>query len=63
MKLTALVTIFGLVATAAANPLPDAETGKLEARNCPAGIILESCLRLCSTAKCRSCCNVGCTTC
>ncbi len=30
MKLTALVTIFGLVATVAANPLPDAETGKLE---------------------------------
>lgn len=90
MKLTALVTIFGLIATAAANPIPDADTAQLEgehpnrppgpsvlvtghhtnlfdvkhlARSCPAGIILESCLRQCSTAKCRSCCNVGCTTC
>ena len=89
MKFAALVTLFGLIATAAANPIPDADTAKLEgkypyttpslletvswaltdfrwhtiARSCPAGIILESCLRLCSTAKCRSCCNVGCTTC
>ncbi len=30
MKLTALVTIFGLIATAAANPIPDADTAQLE---------------------------------
>ena len=30
MKLTALVTIFGLIATTAANPIPDADTAQLE---------------------------------
>ena len=30
MKLTALVTIFGLIATAASNPIPDADTAQLE---------------------------------
>jgi hypothetical protein len=35
MKLTALLTIFGLVATAAANPIPDAEAAKLEGTHPP----------------------------
>lgn len=33
MKLAALVTLFGLVATVAANPVPDANTAKLEGRS------------------------------
>ncbi len=33
MKLAALVTLFGLVATAAANPIPDADTANLESKH------------------------------
>ncbi|KAK4124502.1 hypothetical protein N657DRAFT_644744 [Parathielavia appendiculata] len=65
MKLTAILTVVGLAITAAANPVPvpEAEPAQLEARNCPAGVILESCLRQCKTTKCRNCCYVGCATC
>ncbi len=90
MKLTAIVAVFGLIATAAANPIPDAEAPNLEGepipttsslplfapcvtqtdtsmscsvRSCPAGVILESCLKYCSTSKCIACCNKSCATC
>ncbi|KAL2171502.1 hypothetical protein VTG60DRAFT_2670 [Thermothelomyces hinnuleus] len=64
MKLTAFFTIVGLVASVAASPVPEPEVpANLESRSCPAGIVLEGCLRLCKTDKCRRCCNQTCVIC
>lgn len=44
MKLAALITIFGLVATAAANPIPEAEPAQLEGRVPPGFLIAKNTL-------------------